>query len=45
MRISELIAELQKVIEADGDMEGVEIGSDGCVYIPSKQWDNEEGDE
>jgi hypothetical protein len=39
MTISELIIDLQELLRQDGDLEGVKYGSDGWVYIPTKQFD------
>jgi hypothetical protein len=42
MTISELIADLQELLRQDGDLEGVRYGSGGWVYIPAKQFDDED---
>lgn len=42
MKISELIAELQALLQKEGDSDGVKIGSDGWVFIPANQSDDED---
>jgi hypothetical protein len=42
MKISELIADLQALLQQAGDLDGVKYGSAGWVYIPAEQFDDED---
>lgn len=45
VKISELIVDLQETVQKDGDLDGVKFGSDGWIYVPSPQFDENQTDD